>query len=327
MDNHHVKCDVVPSLSHVKSSPNVSGNSNGSAVPSTSTSASPSPCPTLDPVLFFDLDNTVYSESSGIGQMMIERIHSYCVDVMGMSTEEANDLGSKYFRDYGLAIRGLLKHHQVDPVHYDSYVDGSLPLDSILSPNRALRAMIEALPPSYPKWIFTNAGITHAKRVLKLLDLEGLFNGIIYCHYADPNFVCKPDHAAFIKAMKIAGVQNSYQCVLIDDSRLNVEAALRMGWKAVLIDERQSEPVILNGVLTPATLTASLISVTSLGNGAPPSGKSIHCPSLRYLVDLPAVLPDILPKRRESLTPSSSSPSSSSSLNLPTLVTIPSSSS
>lgn len=37
------------------------------------------------------------------------------------------------------------------------------------------------------------ADIQHAERVLKILQLRDLVDGIIYCDYKDPNFNCKPE--------------------------------------------------------------------------------------------------------------------------------------
>ena len=33
----------------------------------------------------------------------------------------------------------------------------------------------------------------HASRVLRVLNLEDQFEGIVYCDYAEENFVCKPE--------------------------------------------------------------------------------------------------------------------------------------
>lgn len=33
----------------------------------------------------------------------------------------------------------------------------------------------------------------HAQRVLRILHLEDLIDGLIFCDYAEPNFVCKPE--------------------------------------------------------------------------------------------------------------------------------------
>ncbi|KAK3835854.1 MAG: pyrimidine 5'-nucleotidase [Linnemannia elongata] len=135
-------------------------------------------------------------------------------------------LSYRYYLDYGLAIRGLVIHHP------DAKVDGALPLEDILSENPPLREMIKSMKIE-KKWLFTNAGKAHALRVIKVLGLEGLFDGLTYCDYTEPNFICKPEAASFRRAMKDAGVVHPSNCYFVDDSAANVDKALDIGWTAV----------------------------------------------------------------------------------------------
>lgn len=81
-------------------------------------------------------------------------------------------LHMKYYKDYGLAIEGLARHHKIDPMEFNREVDDALPLDEILSPDLELRAMLEAFDRTKVKlWLFTNAHVTHGKRVVRLLDI------------------------------------------------------------------------------------------------------------------------------------------------------------
>ncbi|KAF8947998.1 hypothetical protein BGZ47_006995 [Haplosporangium gracile] len=90
------------------------------------------------------------------------------------------------------------------------------------------------------KWLFTNAGENHARRVVRILGLEGLFHGMTFCNYLEPHFVCKPDRKSFTKAMREAGVQDedSSLCFFADDSAPNVDMAVKMGWTAVHVMDR-----------------------------------------------------------------------------------------
>lgn len=67
-----------------------------------------------------------------------------------------------------------------DPLEYNREVDDTLELDEVLKPNAALTEILSDLDRTRVKpWILTNAYITHAKRVLKLLDVEPYFDGMI----------------------------------------------------------------------------------------------------------------------------------------------------
>ena len=66
-----------------------------------------------------------------------------------------------------------------DPLEYNREVDDKLELDTVLKPSAALKNLLSSIDRTKVKtWIFTNAYITHAKRVLKLLDIEQFFDGL-----------------------------------------------------------------------------------------------------------------------------------------------------
>ncbi|CAO3570634.1 unnamed protein product [Mortierella alpina] len=136
-------------------------------------------------------------------------------------------------------MRGTATFFQLKTDHWDAIdnkVDGALPLENILQHNVPLREMIQAMKVG-KKWLFTNAGEIHAKRVIKVLGLEGLFHGMTFCNYLEPKFVCKPDKKSFEKAMKEAGVSDPAQCFFVDDSASNIEMATKLGWTAVHVQE------------------------------------------------------------------------------------------
>ena len=69
-------------------------------------------------IIFFDIDNTLYSASSRIADAMGTRIHLYFTS-LGLSETEASEMHLRYYKMYGLALRGLVRHHQVDPLDFD----------------------------------------------------------------------------------------------------------------------------------------------------------------------------------------------------------------
>lgn len=182
-------------------------------------------------IVFFDIDNTLYSASSKISEAMGTRIHAYFL-TLGLSDEEASDLHHKYYSQYGLALRGLTRHHNVDPLDFDQKCDGSLPLEEMIKPDPALRQLFLDIDRSKVRvWALTNAYRTHAQRVLRILHLEDLIDGLIFCDYAEPNFVCKPEPEYYHQALKKANVRDPARCLFIDDSLTNVKAAARLGWR------------------------------------------------------------------------------------------------
>lgn len=77
---------------------------------------------------------------------------------LGLSDEEAKDLHSHYYREYGLAIRGLVRHHAVDALDYDKHCDAALPLDEVLKDDPRLRKLLSDIDrDKCHVWALTNA--------------------------------------------------------------------------------------------------------------------------------------------------------------------------
>lgn len=149
---------------------------------------------------------------------------------MGLPDEEASKLHHRYYSQYGLAIRGLVRHHKIgqcvvdarssqlcnrlvetDPLDFDRKCDGSLPLEELLKPDPVLRKLLQDIDRSKVRvWGLTNAYHTvrvycskvtcsicsheqHASRVLRILGVDDLVEGIAFCDYSNPEFNCKPE--------------------------------------------------------------------------------------------------------------------------------------
>ncbi|KND93351.1 Uncharacterized protein C24B11.05 [Tolypocladium ophioglossoides CBS 100239] len=191
------------------------------------------------PVLFFDIDNCLYPRSTKVHHLMAELIDQYFVKHLDIPFDEAVRLHKEYYTNYGLAIEGLVRHHQIDPLDYNAKVDDALPLEDIIKPNPELRKLLEDIDKSkVTVWLFTNAYVTHGKRVVRLLGIEDLFDGLTYCDYGEQPLICKPHSEMYKKGMREAGVEQVEDCFFVDDSYQNCVKAKEVGWTAAhLVEE------------------------------------------------------------------------------------------
>ncbi len=195
---------------------------------------------------------------------MAKLIDEYFAKHLGLSEEDAIRLHSEYYKNYGLAIEGLVRYHQIDPLEYNAQVDDALPLEGIIKPNQQLRKMLEDIDTSKVKlWLLTNAYVNHARRVVRLLGIDDLFEGLTYCNYSEVPFLCKPQPDMYAKAMREAGVEQPENCYFVgkyfifvnpmpganknshstDDSYANCAAAQKLGWTAAhLVEEEVPVP-------------------------------------------------------------------------------------
>jgi pyrimidine and pyridine-specific 5'-nucleotidase len=158
------------------------------------------------------------TETSGkkVHDHMSDLIDQYFIKHLSLDRAEAYRLHQEYYKTYGLAIEGLVRHHKIDPLEYNRQVDDALPLESIIFPDPQLRKLLEDMDRGKVKlWLFTNAHITHGKRVVRLLGVEDMFEGITYCDYAAERLLCKPHSEMYAKAMKQAGVADVKDCYFV----------------------------------------------------------------------------------------------------------------
>lgn len=208
--------------------------------------------PPQDPelkVFFFDIDNCLYKSSTKIHDLMQVSIVEYFKNHLNLDHEDAHRLNNTYYKEYGLAIRGLVKYHGANALEYNKLVDDSLPLQDILKPDLALREMLLKLRASGKidkLWLFTNAYKTHAIRCIRLLGLGDLFDGITYCDYEQlDTLICKPDVRAFEKAKLESGLGNYSNAWFIDDSGSNIHTGVELGMrKCIHLVENQVNEIL-----------------------------------------------------------------------------------
>ncbi|KAF7977451.1 hypothetical protein HWV62_3625 [Athelia sp. TMB] len=222
------------------------------------------------PVVWLDIDNTLYPASAGIAKAMGEKIHgkstnSAFVDLtrspmkeyffensIGVYPEElaqlsetesvklrhqrAGDFHRKYYALHGLALRGLVLHHNIDAMDFDQKCDQSLRLEDMIKPDPTVIRLLEDIDRSkYRIWGLTNAYTYHAERVLDILQLRRFCEGVVYCDYAKAgkdlkDLICKPDPGFYHNALEQANVTDPSTCYFIDDNRRNIDAAKDLGW-------------------------------------------------------------------------------------------------
>lgn len=234
-------------------------------------------------VFLFDIDNTLYRKSTGIGDLMQDYIREYIEKTLDLTAEEAEALHQSYYKNYGLAVEGLVRKNHINAMDYNVKVDDALPLETILKPDVRLQEMLSKIDTKKWKlWLCTNAYRNHGVRVVKLLGIEQFFEGITYCDYTKIPMICKPMPEFFHTCMEDIGIRviegkPHIDIYFIDDSAQNVDAAEKIGWKAIHIDEpdAKDQPEDKTNVPLDETL------------------KHGKVPKIQYIYQLPLVCPEL----------------------------------
>jgi putative hydrolase of the HAD superfamily len=176
----------------------------------------------------FDLDNTLYPHECGFGPQVDARMTDFVGSLTGLPREAAYALQRRYLEEHGLTLRGLMLHHDVDPVAFNALFH-DITLES-LAPDPALAAALARLPGR--RLIFTNADDVHAERVVQRLGLGGLFHDVF--HIASADFVPKPEPAAFARLIAAHAIQPA-ATAFFDDRAMNLAPAAALGMTTVLV--------------------------------------------------------------------------------------------
>ena len=179
--------------------------------------------------VFFDLDDTLYPNTTGLWKAIKERMNLYMRERLDIPEKDVPFLREQYFKMYGTTLRGLQERHNVDAQDFLAFVH-DLPLKDYLTPNPITRDVIASLPNR--KLIFTNADVPHARRVLAALELDDLFETIVDVNAMSP--YCKPMPESFAIAMDFANEPDPRKCVVIDDLPRTTRAAQEAGMASLL---------------------------------------------------------------------------------------------
>lgn len=188
--------------------------------------------------ILFDLDNTLYSPGHEVFTLIDRRINSYMMEVVGIPREDVDDLRRSYWQRYGVTMRGLMRHHGVDPEDYLSFVH-DVDVAARLRPDPELRQALEGVP--LRRVIFTNSSTDHSKRVLKALGLSDTFEEIFDIRVARylPKPYPEPYHAVLSRIATPAE-----RCIMVEDSPENLRTAKELGMGTILVGDDTPYPFV-----------------------------------------------------------------------------------
>eukprot|EP00903_Cladosiphon_okamuranus_P008819 g8446.t1 len=201
-----------------------------------------------DRVLILDVDGTLYGQSSGVEQQIVDGIHRYFGEELGLCPAECNDIHHRYGSTvWGLQKEGRLSEDQIAgyyqevfaSVSVDGLNDGGLDHDGDMTgyQHRANAALMIRAHRG-PVFVASNSPLPHVRRVLEGVGLGDVpFAGILtpdtrgWLTKSSPEFY---DTILEHDSVKGRGVEHG-DLWLLDDSVVNLEVASRIGFRTVLV--------------------------------------------------------------------------------------------
>ena len=186
----------------------------------------------------FDLDNTMYDINLGLFKKISNRITDFIMSKYSLDIDQAKKIQKEYYLKYGLTLRGLIVEKKLEPEEFLDYVhDVEHPE---LEKNDQLISKIRLLEGK--KIIFTNATSNHAKKILKILELEHDFDQII--DIKDLDYIPKPDKRSYKKLLECLNLnkENLDKTIFFEDTVKNLIPAKELGittvWMKNSINEK-----------------------------------------------------------------------------------------
>lgn len=183
--------------------------------------------------VLFDLDNTLYPCGAGMEEAMTSRICDFVARHLGVPCEEAYARRRDRMKRYGTTLEWLMAEEglsDVDAYYACVHPEGE---EEGLEPDPRVRAFLEGLP--VPSSVLTNSPKEHADRVLRKLELEGLFERVFDIRWN--GLEGKPAEGAFRRVLDAIGFAPE-EVLFVDDFPSYVAGYVRIGGRGVLLDER-----------------------------------------------------------------------------------------
>lgn len=184
-------------------------------------------------LILFDLDNTLYPESSGMDHDITRRMVAYVASFLGMGVEEARAYRHERAHKYGTTLEWLrVEHGFTDIESYFAAVhpDGE---EYCIAPDPGLGPLLDSM--DCRKAVLTNSPVEHARRVLAKLGAADRFGAVYDIRFN--GLEGKPHPEAYLRACEASGAAVE-DTVFVDDMPKYVRGFTALGGRAVLVDEQ-----------------------------------------------------------------------------------------
>ena len=177
----------------------------------------------------FDLDNCLYPASTGLFELIDQRMGAYIQRLLDCDASEARRVQKAHFHNHGTTLAGLMAEHRIDPHHFLDDVH-AIPLDRV-APDARLARGLGRLPGR--KFVFTNGDAPYARRVLEAIGVGDQFDDLHDIHSSE--LKPKPDPHGYALLCERFGI-DPRAAVLVEDMAQNLKPAKALGMTTVWVD-------------------------------------------------------------------------------------------
>ena len=177
----------------------------------------------------FDLDNCLYPASTGLFELIDERMGAYIERLLECDPVEAKRVQKAHFHEHGTTLAGLMKEHGVDPNDFLADVH-DIALDRVQCDQRLAR-LLPLLPGR--RFVFTNGDAPYARRVLDKIGVADHFDDLHDIHAS--SYRPKPDPHGYALLCERFAIEPA-RALLVDDMVQNLAPAKALGMTTIWVD-------------------------------------------------------------------------------------------
>jgi putative hydrolase of the HAD superfamily len=188
-------------------------------------------------VWIFDLDNTLHDARPHIFPSMHAQINRFLQREFGIDEAGANAMRAGFWKLYGTTLKGLMKHHGMNPRRFLAETHVFPALAEMVVHHNAVGHALERLAGT--KLLFSNAPRHYVAQVMKGLGVAHHFDAIYTIE--STRFHPKPARRGFQVLLR-AHRLDAHRCALIDDQLDNLRTARRLGMCTVWVSAERRRP-------------------------------------------------------------------------------------
>tara|TARA_B100001175_G_C19201144_1_gene491401 strand:- start:25 stop:642 length:618 start_codon:yes stop_codon:yes gene_type:complete len=183
----------------------------------------------------FDLDNTLHDANSKIFPLVNRKMDRWISTYLDISIEDASKLRQTYWDKYGATLKGLTKHHNINPTDFLATTHDLEDFNDLVIPEINLKETISKI--NGRKIIYTNAPKNYTHKVLKISKIYEMFDEIFTIE--DANFKPKPNEDIMAFFLKKNHIKEAF---FVDDVKENLKTAKNFGLSTIWITNENIHP-------------------------------------------------------------------------------------
>jgi putative hydrolase of the HAD superfamily len=195
----------------------------------------------LQATWIFDLDNTLHNADAGIFPHINRSMTRYIMHRLGLDEPSAQALRQRYYRRYGATLRGLQRHHAIDPDHFLRETHRVAELLPLMQWDRHVDTLLARLPGR--KILLSNGPQAYVEQIARRMGIDRLFDALYGVERV--GYRPKPHRRPFMTVCRRERLDPAH-CIMVEDSLDNLLTAKSLGMRTVWMTSQARRPAYVD---------------------------------------------------------------------------------